>query len=188
MRNLLFIIVIGTFLLYFPVEARKKTERLIKLPLDARIPLIPIFVIPYVIFFPYVFGTVLGSYLSGDPGFNILAAALIIVSLITSLIYLEFPSAIMRPAFRATGELLRIIKFIQKVDSPNNVFPSNHVAYSLVTTIYLSSALPQFAPLFWLCFVFIGASTVFIKQHYIIDVPAGALVALLAWFAAGRLL
>jgi len=188
MRDLLFIITIGTFLLYFPVEARKKTDRLIKIPLDNKIPLIPIFVIPYVIFFPYVFGTVLGSYLSGDINFNILAASLIIVSLVTSLIYLEFPSAIIRPAFRATGKLLRTIKFIQKIDNPNNVFPSNHVAYSLVTTIYLAGALPQFAPLFWFCFMIIGASTVLIKQHYIIDVPAGVIVALLSWFVAIKLI
>lgn len=185
MRSLLFVICLGAFALYFPAEEKKAGGKSFKLKLDEKIPLIPIFVIPYVLFFPYVFGLLIGAFVAELPGFEKFATALIFVSLTTTLIYMILPSEVVKPYLKKTGELIKIVNFIRKVDNPENVFPSNHVAYSIVASIYLTTIFPQFWLLVWLVFALISISTIFIKQHYIIDIPAGLVVGVLAWLAAG---
>lgn len=185
MESLLFVICLGGFALYFPVEAKKAEGKLFKLKIDEHIPLIPIFVIPYVLFFPYLFGVFLGSFIAGESHFSQFATALIFVSISTSLIYLILPSEVIKPHLRRAGKLIGAINFIRKVDNEENVFPSNHVAYSLVVSLYLTLIIPQFAVFIWLIFILIALSTVFIKQHYIIDVPAGFVLGILAWLTAG---
>lgn len=115
-----------------------------------------------------------------------LAISLTLVSIITTIIYIGYPSMMIRPFARGSLKpdsiTAKMVKKIEKLDKPNNVFPSNHVAYSLVVTLYLASVAPQLAIIFWVVFGLIAASTVLIKQHEIIDVPAGALLAVFVWY------
>lgn len=178
--------------MYFPMEGRKLKGHYLETKIDKKIPMLSGFVIPYILFFPYVFGVYIWAYAVKNPNFPQLAIAIIAVSIITTLIYLGYPSMMVRPFTR--GRLIpktftaEIVKDIEKFDRPNNVFPSNHVAYSLVITLFLITVFPAYAWIAWTIFALIASSTVLIKQHYLIDVPAGALVSILAWFVSGYFL
>lgn len=192
MNTILLALGIGSFFLYFPMESRKVKGHLLQSKLDKKIPMLSGFVVPYLLFFPYVFGIFIWAYATGSPSFSHLAISITAVSIITTIIYIGFPSQMIRPFAEKThinrGWAGEIVEDIEKFDKPNNVFPSNHVAYSLVVTLFMVLVIPALAWAFWLIFLLIAASTVLIKQHYLIDIPAGAAVALLVWYVVGYFL
>lgn len=65
----------------------------------------------------------------------------------------------------------RFLAFVQRFDDRSNSFPSMHVSVATLTTLHL---LPQLGPWAWLFPVLIAISCLFTKQHYVIDLPAGA--------------
>lgn len=192
METIFFALGLGSFFLYFPMEGRRVKGHFLQTKWDQKIPMLSGFVIPYILFFPYVFGVYIWAFATKNPAFPQLSISIIAVSIITTLIYLGYPSMMVRPFTK--GKLIpkswcaKIVEDIEKFDKPNNVFPSNHVAYSLVITLFLVTALPAFAVIFWIIFALIALSTILIKQHYLIDLPAGAVVALLSWIGTGYFL
>ena len=82
---------------------------------------------------------------------------------------------------------LREFADLRDTDSPTNCLPSLHVA--LAWGLALSWA-PWLRGGRWLPFVWaagVSVCTLTTKQHYVIDVPTGAAVGVLAWAAARRL-
>ncbi|MBI5770998.1 MAG: phosphatase PAP2 family protein [Verrucomicrobia bacterium] len=65
----------------------------------------------------------------------------------------------------------RFLALVQSFDDRSNSFPSMHVSVATLTTLHL---LPQLGPWAWLFPVLIAVSCLFTKQHYVIDLPAGA--------------
>ena len=192
MNTILFILGLASFFLYFPMEARKTKGHFLETRLDKRIPMLSGFVVPYILFFPYVFGVYIWAYAIKSPDFPQLAISVMAVSIITTIIYIGFPTRMVRPFMEKVhvdrGWAGEIVENIEKFDKPNNLFPSNHVAYSLVITLFLVVTYPTLAWVFWTIFALIASSTVLIKQHYLVDVPAGAALALLIWALAGHFL
>ena len=71
----------------------------------------------------------------------------------------------------------RYLAFVQRFDAPTNSFPSMHTSVAMLTALHLYDrhGMASFAfP------VLIGLSCLFTKQHYLVDIPAGAL---LGWLA-----
>jgi membrane-associated phospholipid phosphatase len=186
MNIILFILGLASFFLYFPMESRKAKGHYLETKFDRKIPMVAEFVVPYILFFPYILVIFVWAFFTKNPLFGQLAISVTAVSITTTIIYLGFPTKMMRPfqrkASRAFGLSEKLVKAIEKFDHPNNVFPSNHVAYTLVFTLFMVAAIPTFAWLFWLIFGLISVSTVMIKQHYLVDVPAGAFLAITIWY------
>jgi membrane-associated phospholipid phosphatase len=65
----------------------------------------------------------------------------------------------------------RFLALVQSFDDRSNSFPSMHVSVATLTTLHL---LPQLGGWAWLFPVLIAVSCLFTKQHYVIDLPAGA--------------
>jgi membrane-associated phospholipid phosphatase len=78
----------------------------------------------------------------------------------------------------------RFLAVVQRIDAPSNSFPSMHVSVAMLTAMHLVPHLGTMAFAFPLA---IALSCLFTKQHYVIDLPAGAV---LGWwsFAAYRIL
>jgi len=77
------------------------------------------------------------------------------------------------------GRSERFLAFVQTFDARSNSFPSMHTSVAMLTAMHL---FPLFGPLGFAFPVLIGLSCLFTKQHYLIDVPAGAL---LGWWVFG---
>ena len=80
-----------------------------------------------------------------------------------------------------TGFLVWGLKALYSSDHPYNCFPSLHVAHSFVSalsTYRVNRGLGVFATV---CAFFVGLSTLFTRQHYILDVVAGIFLAAVAY-------
>lgn len=78
---------------------------------------------------------------------------------------------------RQSGPSERFLAFVQSFDERSNSFPSMHTSVAVLTAFHLQPTLGPWAFLFP---ALIAASCLFTKQHYLVDLPAGAA---LGWFA-----
>ncbi len=151
--------------------------------LDDMIPFIPVFVLPYFAWFFYVIITI--SFLMLLPGAEDYYKALIFMCTGMTL-YLLFSTFVptmqpLRPAVLPGDSVFtRMIGTLYRSDTPTNVFPSIHVYNSIACAIalYRTKALDRHRYIRTagcVLSVLIVLSTMFIKQHSIIDV-AGAFI------------
>lgn len=96
--------------------------------------------------------------------------------------FLAYPTVAPRPA-TVVGEdfFAWVIRFIYACDPPYNCFPSLHVAQSFLSALscYRVHRGVGFAAGFWASLIAI--STLYTKQHYILDVIAGIFLAYAAY-------
>jgi membrane-associated phospholipid phosphatase len=96
--------------------------------------------------------------------------------------FLMYPTAAPRPAeVAAEGFTAWMLEAVYGVDPPHGCFPSLHVAYSFVAAFacYRVHRGVGVAAMIWAGLI--GVSTVYTKQHYVVDVPAGVALALVAY-------
>ena len=65
----------------------------------------------------------------------------------------------------------KLLALVQKADMRSNSFPSMHTSVATLTALHLY---PIFGGLVLMFPVLIGLSCLFTKQHYLMDIPAGA--------------
>ena len=148
------------------------------LPLDDRIPFCEYFVIPYVLWYPYLVVSGLVPLLSGDIKNFRRYMYFIIASFTASLvIFVLFPNGQnLRPtSFARDNIFTALVGAIYRADTHTNVLPSIHVAGcipGLVTAFHCKKLRPW--RWLWLALtILISLSTVFIKQHSVLDLFAG---------------
>ena len=73
------------------------------------------------------------------------------------------------------------LRLVYSLDPPYGCFPSLHVAYSFVSALTCSRVHRGVGAAAQLWAALIGVSTLFTKQHYVVDVVAGALAAYVAY-------
>jgi len=78
----------------------------------------------------------------------------------------------------------RFLAFVQRFDARSNSFPSMHTSVAMLTALHL---VPHLGALAFVFPVLIALSCLFTKQHYVIDLPAGALLGWLAFHAYANL-
>ncbi len=144
-------------------------------PFDKAIPVIPVFVIPYLSFIPILF-VVLPAILWRDAkAFERFGLSVFVTQMVLNVLYLLVPGTLTRPDLSGTDPFTTLLReLVWKLDEPINTFPSNHVALSVIAilTLGLSFGWRKFWPLqVWL--VLVCASTLFVHQHVLLDVISG---------------
>jgi len=81
-----------------------------------------------------------------------------------------------------------LVEGVHSLDAPVNCFPSLHVTSGLLCMALVGRRRTPLAFAIGVVAFASIVSTLTFKQHYAIDLPAGALYAAVAWWAAGRLL
>src|SRR5262245_4502553 len=102
-------------------------------------------------------------------------------SLICFPIFLVFPVGYPRLAPLPDTISGRVLAFVHVLDQPVNCFPSHHVSTAFTTWLAVRRQNRSWGALFGLIAAGIAVSTLFVKQHYIVDVPAGIAVAALTY-------
>jgi membrane-associated phospholipid phosphatase len=148
-------------------------------PLDDKIPFVEEFVLAYMIWFPALWGTCLYLFFRDPVAFRRFIWFIIIGYSSCLLFYFIFPNGQdLRPrVFAETNVFTEAVQSFYANDTNTNVLPSMHVIGSsaIVFAVFDSKRLRK--P--WLCVtsvivaVLIDLSTVFIKQHSILDVWTG---------------
>lgn len=161
------------------------------LPLDYELPLIPVFVIAYVLSYPYWGLSYLYIARTGRDMTKRLIAADVTMKLICAAFFIWYPTTIVRPEIAGEGLCQFFLRLVYAVDSPVNLFPSLHVAMSWLCwrPLGLVGDAPRWLKVSSFVFVvLVMFSTVFTKQHFIIDVPAGAVLGELSYQVGYRML
>lgn len=154
----------------------------VKIWLDDYIPFCELFVIPYYLWFIYIFATVAYFFLTSKEDFYKCTAFLFIGMTICLIIYTIWPNGQnLRPDLSQIPRdniFIRIVGKLYATDTSTNVCPSIHVFNSIGAhiAIHRSKALKKHKWIQWSSFILmilICLSTMFLKQHSAFDVLAG---------------
>lgn len=144
--------------------------------LDDYIPFNEYFIIPYLLWFVYVAGTILYFFFTSKSDYYRLCAFLFIGMTISLIICTLFPNGTdLRPMIVADKNIFtKIVSVLYTADTCTNVFPSIHVFNSIGVHIAVmhSSLLKKNRFIrtgSFLLMVSISLATVFLKQHSAID-------------------
>jgi membrane-associated phospholipid phosphatase len=145
-------------------------------PLDDYIPFLEIFVFPYLFWFVFLVGIHLYTLLFDVKCFKKLMYYIIFTYSATLVIFTLFPNCQeLRPTvFPRDNFLTRFMAGFYQFDTNTNVCPSLHVIGSMAV-VFASCHTPRLRKLpwqifFWTAGLAISISTVFLKQHSILDV------------------
>lgn len=146
--------------------------------LDDAIPFCEYFLIPYLFWFVYLIGTLAYTLFCDRDGFRRMMRFIILTYSVTILIYFLFPTCQhLRPAHFAHDNMLtRFVAYFYRFDTDTNVCPSLHVIGSFAACFALWNT-ERFSSMIWhavnvLCCTLICVSTVFMKQHSVLDIVA----------------
>ena len=144
------------------------------IPLDDRIPFLEGFVLPYYLWYPLLFATGLLLLLKDVPNFTRYMRFLIFGFGVALVFCLLVPNGQdLRPeSFPRSNVLTALVGLVYSMDTNTNVFPSMHVIGSVAAAaaIWKSAPLRSLRPAWTLLAALISLSTVFIKQHSVLDI------------------
>jgi len=158
--------------------------------LDRKTPYVQLFALVY--FSTYIFVVQPFIILSNAWQFYWMLTSFVSISVISSLIHATIPSKIERVEQVTTGGLSSwMLGLFQKTCKPYGNFPSMHIGLSVpvvAANFMVGGSVNGSIMLIWA--VLIAFSTLYTKQHYILDVLAGfmgglVISALTFWLAIG---
>lgn len=147
-------------------------------PLDDRIPFCEYFLIFYVAWYVLIVGMHLYTYVYDPQAFRGYSRALIAATAISTSVFLLFPSCQqLRPeTFPRDGLFTRLVEMLYAVDTNTNVLPSEHAIGAFLAFLAVLHTKRLRSPgkivFFAVLAVLVAMSTVFLKQHSILDVLA----------------
>ncbi|ADL51828.1 phosphatase PAP2 family protein [Clostridium cellulovorans] len=161
--------------------------------IDSYIPFVKEMVIPYITWYLYIAFAIIYLGIKSKEDFYKLITFLVSGMLIAMFIYVVFPNCQNLRATTLLGSDLfsKLIHYLYYIDTPTNVNPSLHVIISIGIYCSLANSEPLknnrfFNSISFILMVAISISTVFIKQHSIIDVFFGALIGIIIYFIIYR--
>lgn len=173
---------------YFLIQKYVTNWHYISVSLDYKIPFVSAFIIPYVLWYVYVVVTFAYILFTSISEFKKVTLMFIIGDLISLTTYVAYPTAIdFRPTtFTESGILISLVRLIYANDKPVNVCPSLHCYVSMVMNIAIvnSKSLEGkklIKVLSSILMISICLSTMFIKQHSVIDFVVSAIMALVLY-------
>ena len=177
----------GMSLVYTPLN-HGPNRIFLRTPVDQAIPVVPVFVIPYISLTPYIAVTMALLLLARVRLFRSAAAAMIIAWLVSYAFYVFLQSYVARPELAGSDPLTALIRTVYAGDQPYNDFPSLHTSLSTVVAVHWWRVDRRIGIVAGAWTLLIVASTVLIHQHYLADLAAGLILAALASLVGLRLL
>lgn len=185
------VVVVFNFSVYFlsRMFAEGRKHYILSSPLDSQIPLIPWTIVIYA--GCYLYWIVYYLYCSGldkERGLQFLLAD-ILGKIVCAFCYTLFPTTMMRPEVTEPGIWNDCIRILYQLDPADNLFPSLHCFISWLC--YIGVRGNRKVPVRWRIFALIFSILVFLstlttRQHVIIDVFAGVLLAELCYCIASK--
>jgi len=181
------ILIIGAYQFYFWCQRNPMSRpRQFRIGIDERIPYWPSWVWIYsCLYYPIIL--YLNFVIASAREFTYVATSYMLLLGLQMLFFLFVPVST-PPHWRAFNRQRtlseRFLALVQRFDAPTNSFPSMHVSVAMLTALHL---LPHLGTMAFAFPLVIALSCLFTKQHYLLDLPAGAV---LGWwtFSAYRTL
>ena len=157
---------------------------------DDVIPFCEYFLIPYLFWFVFLVGIHFYTLFFDTESFKKLMKFIIVSYSLTMVIYILFPNCQeLRPlTFERDNIFMRFIAGFYQFDTNTNVCPSLHVIGSMAVMFSAWNSkhfhTPGWRSAFGVTAVLISVSTVFLKQHSVLDILAAIPICILAYYIA----
>ena len=190
LKYLLFWPVYGFFFLLVERLWIRESYTPIHCPLDDQIPFCEYFLIPYLLWFVFLIGIQIYTLLYDTESFTKFMKFIMVSYTIAILIYMLFPNCQeLRPmVFERDNLFTKFLEGFYQFDTNTNVCPSIHVIGSVAVMICgwncKSLNTPGWRIFFGISAFLISISTVFLKQHSVLDSLAAVPVCVIAYIAA----
>ena len=180
------LIFVSNAIIYFGIKLFINNYNLVNIPLDDKIPFIKEFIYIYMIWYPFLIFNYYIIYKTNKEKYIKLVLATITSLIMLYIFFILYPSKVIRPDINSYNDLTTFILYIvYKVDSPTNCFPSGHcllcftLIYSLLDNQTISNKLKIPA---LIINILIIMSTLFVKQHVILDVISAFVLATINYY------
>ncbi len=152
---------------------------------DRAIPFIPAWAFVYLgCFLFWAVNYILMTHRKKEEWFQF-AAGDYLSRMICGVFFVLLPTTNIRPKVLGNSLSEELIRFIYRMDAPTNLFPSIHCLVSWLCFVGIRGRkdVPKQYQIFSCLFaIAVFASTLFTKQHYIIDVITGAILAEICYY------
>lgn len=152
--------------------------------LDSALPVIPEFILMYVLAFPFWLISYITVGRLGQTTCRRFMAANITGKLLCGVIFLLLPTTNIRPVIESEGLFGWGMNFLYSVDKADNLFPSIHCfeCWLCFAGIRAEKRVPTWMKAAsFIMVVLVCSSTIFTKQHVLVDVAGGILIAEVFW-------
>jgi membrane-associated phospholipid phosphatase len=175
------IMIVGVYQFYFLTQRHHfRPVRTFHSKIDEKIPFIAWW--SWIYSFLYYPAILFLTWIVQDPAqFTLMAFSFMVLLVMQMAAFYFFPVATpdhWRSLNKGESHSERFLLFVQKFDQASNCFPSMHVSVAMLTALH---AYPTLGSVAYLFPILIAISCVFTKQHYLIDLPFGALLGALAY-------
>lgn len=188
----LWLLYLPVYLAYFAAlqlrSVPDEAVRIIEIPLDRMIPTVPAFFVPYG-FWWLLFPGALFFFLFFGTKRDFLKLCFILFGgyTICMVVYTFWPNGLeLRETLEGTDIFSMGVLWLRSIDPPRNVCPSMHVSSTVAIDIVVRQCTyikTGYKNMETVIAVLICVSTVFIKQHSIVDVALGFLMSIMLWRA-----
>src|SRR5262249_47037748 len=152
-----------------------------RVSLDASIPLLPWTAWIYYAYFPALAFILLVSRLDRRPLYEA-AIGFLTCHAVSLMFFLVLPSRILPPDLGGCPTVsCRLLEAISATDDGFNIFPSLHVANTVMVWLFLRRYLPSISLPYGILVSAIVISTLTTHRHVIADLPAGAALGVLGY-------
>jgi membrane-associated phospholipid phosphatase len=164
------------------------TSNQMKTSWDKYVPVVPIFVIPYLInivlyaALPFIFFLWSDFKKTKEYMIALLSGFAVLFS-----IYAIYPTAVSRGYDAGNGVFADMLRDLWERDGASAAFPSGHVLEVVIFSYFLWKYFPKTKPFIIILAPIITLSVVFTKQHYLLDIPAGIFVGIIAIYISKKL-
>lgn len=156
---------------------------------DRKVPFIPWFVIIYFgCYLFWILNYIMIARISKEHCMRFVFAD-VISRVVCGIFFLLIPTTNVRPEVIGSGICDELMRYLYMIDSAENLFPSIHclVSWFCYVGIRGEKSIPKWYRAFSCIFaIVVCVSTQVTKQHYIIDVIGGIVIAEITYFAATR--
>ncbi len=185
-------------LLYFPIylpifaylnSGLERNYHIIELPIDRMIPYCEWFVIPYVVWYLYIFAAPIFLLIKDKYEYKRFMYMMIVSFSFSLLMFTFYPTGqMLRPETAPDNIAGFICSVIWAADPPYNVLPSMHVLGTFFSCVCITGTRAIKSKLFKISYNIMGVlivlSTCFIKQHSVIDTLFAIVVFVPIWISA----
>ncbi|MBI4162275.1 MAG: phosphatase PAP2 family protein [Candidatus Aenigmarchaeota archaeon] len=144
--------------------------------LDSFVPFISYFVIPYALY-PLVVSLPFYLYWKDYKKYKTMALSVAAVLLISVMIYFASQTQVTRAEVQPQNVFDDLVLFVYSLDNPVNALPSLHVSLPTLATLFIFLRNRKLGFYITPVTILIILSTIFIKQHAVLDVFAGLFLA-----------
>lgn len=165
----------------------------LELAIDRAIPFVGQFIVPYLLWFPMLAAVGLWLLFRDGDGFRRYMLFLTLAYAVGAAVFLLFPNGQdLRPeAFDRENVFTYITGIVYSVDTNTNVFPSMHVAgcFAVVFAVFNTPTVksPAVRTVTAVAAALITVSTLFVKQHTVLDIAASVVLSLPLYLLIYRL-